>query len=154
MPAGRPRKPTALKVAAGTNRKPKKGTEPRIEPQPDAGVLPCPDHLDAVAAKEWGRITAHLLALGLLTVVDHAAIAAYCLAWSRWVEAEKQVTKNGLVEVGSRGQLTRSPYVDIANAAMGKMLETMREFGMTPSSRSKVAAVKPQQTNDAMEYLA
>ena len=60
-------------------------------PTPPDALPRCPVHLDAVARKEWRRLAAPLWKMGVLTVADRAALAAYCQAWSRWVEAEERL---------------------------------------------------------------
>ena len=89
--AGRRPKPTALKALQGN---PGKRPLNRHEPQP-GGLPKCPKHLDGQARKEWKRISRELIACGLLTEVDRAALAAYCVAWSRWIDAEANVRKFG-----------------------------------------------------------
>jgi hypothetical protein len=65
---------------------------------PDA--LPrCPAHLSDVARKEWRRIATPLYRMGVLSVTDRAALAAYCQAWARWVEAEEP--KPGFLRPGN-----------------------------------------------------
>ena len=48
---------------------------------------PCPGHLTAAAAKEWRRVAKALHGMGVVTAIDRAALAAYCQAYGRWVEA-------------------------------------------------------------------
>jgi P27 family predicted phage terminase small subunit len=89
-----------------------------------------------------------LRAFGLVTVIDKAALAAYCQAWGRWVEAEQQLRKYGPVIKSPSGFPIQSPYLTIANKAMEQMTRMLVEFGMTPSSRSRVATVKTQPKED------
>lgn len=42
---------------------------------------------------EWKRIAEALNRIGLLTQVDRAALAAYCQAYGRWMEAERKLTE-------------------------------------------------------------
>ncbi len=79
-----------------------------------------------------------LLALGVLTTVDRAALAAYCVAYARWADAEAQVTKLGTVVKTANGNLIQNPYLAVANRAMDQMMKAAGEFGMTPSSRSRM----------------
>ena len=65
-----------------------------LENSPLAAMPRCPDHLDHVARKEWRRLATPLHTAGLLTLADRAALAAYCQAWSRWVEAEQKLAEN------------------------------------------------------------
>src|SRR4051794_18536415 len=100
---------------------------------------PCPPHLRDEARKEWFRTGRKLLSFGLVTEIDVAALAVYCQAWGRWVEAEDQLHKFGTVIKSPNGYPIPSPYLPIANKAMEQMTRLLVEFGMSPSSRSRVS---------------
>jgi P27 family predicted phage terminase small subunit len=135
--AGRRPKPTRIKEIEGN---PGKRPLNRQEPHPEPEIPACPEHLDDEARAEWGRIAPQLHALGVLARVDRAALAAYCMCWSRWVEAETQLRKFGTVIKTAKGYPIQNPYLGIANTAVDQMRKFMTEFGMTPSSRSRVSA--------------
>lgn len=138
--AGRRPKPTKLKELAGN---PGHRTLNNAEPRP-GGIPACPTHLDREARAEWKRIARELTGLGLLTSVDRAALAAYCAAYSRWVKAEEQVQKFGLVIKSPKsGYPIANPYVGIANTALDQMRRFLIEFGMTPASRSRIHVDAP-----------
>ena len=63
-------------------RKPKPGA---AGPKPPDALPRCPDHLCDAARKEWRRLATPPWRMGVLTVCDRAALAAYCQAWARWV---------------------------------------------------------------------
>jgi P27 family predicted phage terminase small subunit len=109
---------------------------------PQTRLPACPPHLQGEARKEWSRVGRKLLAYGLVTDVDRSALAIYCQAWSRWVEAEQQLAKYGTVIKSPNGYPMQSPYLAIANKAMDQMAKILVEFGMSPSSRSRVSAVR------------
>lgn len=136
MTAGRPRKPTALKVLEGN---PGKRPINQKEPKPKPVAPKCPAHLNPCARKEWRRIAVDLEPLGLLTQIDRAALAAYCVAYSRWVEAEDMIRKHGMLVKSPNGYPMQSPYLAIANKAVEQMKGFLTEFGMTPSSRSRLS---------------
>jgi P27 family predicted phage terminase small subunit len=138
--AGRRPKPTALRELEGN-----RGHRPlnRSEPKP-SGVPKCPPHLDKAAKREWKRISAELVTLGLLTELDRAALAGYCASWSRWVDAEENVQKFGtVIKSPKSGFPIQNPYVGVANTALDQMRRFMVEFGMTPSSRSRIQVAPP-----------
>ena len=81
--------------------------------------------------------------LGLLTRIDRAALALYCEAWGRWVEAEEALRKYGVMIKAPSGYPVQSPYLAIANRAMDQMAKLLVEFGMSPSSRSRVTQAAP-----------
>ncbi|HWA99392.1 MAG TPA: phage terminase small subunit P27 family, partial [Pirellulales bacterium] len=78
--------------------------------------------------------------LGLLTRIDRGTLAAYCVVYGRWTEAETKIKVDGLV-VKVNGQIIPNPYLSVANAALKQMREFASEFGMTPSARTRVKAM-------------
>ena len=147
---GRKPKPTELKALTGN---PGKRRLPADEPKPEptSAVPEPPDYLGETAAKQWRRIAPQLHALGLLTGLDETALAAYCDAFGRWVEAGAEVRKKGaLVKV--RGYPMQNPYLVISNKALKQMKEMLTEFGMSPSSRARVK-VSRDETDELEQFL-
>lgn len=136
---GRKPIPTAMKIAAGNPGKRPLNTN---EPKPRKKIPPCPDFLDEEGRRQWKR-TAKLLANSrIITELDGAALAAYCQAWSRWIWAEKHLQKYGPVILSpDKKYPMHSPYLSIANKSMEQVLRFLTEFGMTPSSRSRISAI-------------
>lgn len=110
----------------------------RREPKLASTLPPCPRHLSAEAKREWRRMGGELARMGVVTAVDRAALAAYCQAWARWVDAEGQVARLGTIVKTANGNLIQNPYLAVANRALEQMTRLAAEFGMTPSSRSRV----------------
>ncbi len=139
---GRKPQPTALKILRGN---PGKRALSVDEPQPAPVVtLRAPSWLDKDAKKEWRRLAPMLERLGVLTESDTGALTAYCTAWSTWKTATQKIREFGLViKHPTAGKLpVVSPYVRIANNALTQMRGLLLEFGMTPSSRSRVHVPK------------
>ncbi len=98
-----------------------------------------PDLLDEEAQAEWQRIVPELEAMQILCRVDRAALASYCMAWSRWKRAEAQVKKYGeIVKSPEKGFPMKSPYLTIVDQALETMRKFLVEFGMTPASRTRI----------------
>ena len=150
MPAGRTPKPTALKIKLGNP-----GGRPlnQNEAKPTATNVRAPAHMSDAAKKEWARLRGKLLAAGLLTDIDVNVLAMYCMAWARWVEAEDQLSRFGMVVKTKNGNLTQNPYLWVANTAMSQMLLYSRELGMTPSSRSRIQVSTPSDAPSLAEEL-
>ena len=147
---GRKPKPKNLKLVQGNaGRRPL----PEDEPEPVAGLPPAPDHLNDEAKAEWARVGEDLAALGLVTAIDRAVLAAYCVAWARWVDAEEKLLEFGPVVKATNGSVSPSPYLSISNKAQEQMLKTAVEFGMTPSSRTRVHAVLPLAEDEFEKFL-
>jgi len=119
-----------------------------------------PKDLSKAAAKEWRSILPQLRLLGVLSQIDSKALAAYCHSFARWMEAEREVERLGIVveepilmlgEPTGYVRYKKNPAVTISESAMKLMKSFLIEFGMTPSSRSRVRIEKPPTEEDPMD---
>ena len=108
--AGRKPLPTNIKLLRGN---PGKRPLNEREPEPKAKLPRAPEHLNDEAKREWRRMAHTLYDLGLLTEIDRAALAAYCVAWGRWVEAEKNLQKYGTVMMSPEKRLAGSVALSV-----------------------------------------
>ena len=102
----------------------------------------CPSHLDAGAKREWKLIVPELERLGLIAKIDKAALAIYCVAYSRWESAEKELKKLGVEALTLKtpsGYIQTSPLLQISNKAQEQIRSSLADFGMSPSARSRVS---------------
>lgn len=141
-PRGPKPTPTNIKLVQGN---PGKRPLNKAEPRPRSGAPDAPPHLSADAKGEWDRVCEELSTLGLLTGLDRAALAAYCQAYGRWVQAETALSKikndaYGLIIKTTSGNMIQNPMVGVANKAMADMMRYAVEFGMTPSARTRIEA--------------
>ena len=147
--SGPPPKPTALKRLEGN---PGKHRLNENEPQPAVGC-DAPDWLTPGARAEWGRVYPEIARLGLITVVDRAAFAAYCLAvdiMERATAAMRPTDENPLPELTEK--LTRATGAEsLRREAMKTIKSFATEFGFTPASRSRIEIKSPE--GDDLEAL-
>lgn len=147
--SGRRPVPTALKLLRGN---PGKRALNDAEPKPEPRLPKPPGHLGPEARREWRRAGRLLMAMGLVSELDRSALAAYCQAWGRWVEAEEQLRKYGMVVKSPSGFPIQSPFLAVANKAMDQMRGYLVEFGMTPASRTRVHADLPAEPDPLDKY--
>lgn len=146
---GRKPKPSALKLLSGNP-----GKRPFNHGEPDFpidGELVPPEHLEGKAREEWLRCAPLLRDAGVLTSIDKTAFSALCMCYSRWLEAEHHVRREGCVISGSTGSPVMNPYVRVAAQALDQMRALMGDFGMTPSSRTRLKAECPGEGEDDLE---
>jgi P27 family predicted phage terminase small subunit len=135
---GRKPRPTALKLIDGN---PGKRPLNAREPKPAHAVPTCPAHLNPTAKAEWKRLARQMHVLGIISQLDRAALAAYCQAYGRWVEAERKLKETpALIKLPS-GYIQPSPWLGIANKQLEIMHKFMTDLGLSPASRSRVAAL-------------
>lgn len=125
----------------------------RSEPKPARTMPSCPKFLQGEARAEWRRISRELHRIGVLTVVDRAALAAYCLAWATMVKATEQLETKEMVIETSFGNMVQNPWLQVRNRAMDDMKKFAVEFGMTPSSRGRVVSNAPKELSEFEKYL-
>ena len=149
---GRKPKPTAMKELEGNPGKHPLNTS---EPKPNKKAPACPKWLEPEAKKEWRRLAKQMEAIGILTEVDMAAFAAYCQSYARWKEAQEHIDSEGSTFETDKGYQQQTPWVGIANTNQKLMLQAASEFGLTPSSRSRIVtgSAKGKELEDEMEAL-
>ena len=121
----------------------------RNEPQP---LIPddCPEppeFLSAYAKDEWWRVGGELHRLGLLTIIDIAPLAAYCVAYGRWRTAEETLVKIAANDPVMHGLMIKrdttvgvNPLIHVARKSAADMVRYASEFGLTPAARARIAA--------------
>jgi phage terminase small subunit len=125
--AGRPRKPTHLKVLAGDDKKNPQRMN-RAEPQPAAGAIVPPWPLTPTAQEVWDRLAPDRIAKGVLTPWDVDAFALFCEAVAL-ARAKVRGTR-GRPEPGAA-----SPVSEL-RAAVSMADQLGGKFGWTPSQRA------------------
>lgn len=156
MKPGRKPQPTHLKLVKGN---PGKRAINKEEPIPARQLPNPPAELSDDAKVEWGRVSEGLYRLGLLTGIDRAALAAYCQAYGRWMQAERAIAEmakrdlvtSGLLIKTTNGNAIQNPLVGTANKAMADVVRYAAEFGMTPSARTRINTERPGEQDDPAE---
>ena len=147
---GRPPKPTNIKILEGN---PGKRPLNEYEPKPKKKAPRCPNWLDTAAKTEWRRLSRNMADLGILTEIDMASFAAYCQAFARWKEAEEFISKHGTIVKTPSGYWQQVPQVSIAQTYLKIMNRLCEQFGLTPSSRSRIIADTLDESDLEMERL-
>lgn len=148
---GRKPKPTAVKLLEGN---PGKRALNHAEPKPRVVMPRPPEHLSDDEKAKWKLTVKELFPLGLITTIDKDALAMYCVIYVRWLKAEKMVREKGEIIKTAAGNIIQNPYLSIANRALDQLNKLGAEFGMTPSSRSRVKAdvLNPDQELEQMLF--
>lgn len=126
-----------MKMLAGN---PGKRALNQAEPKPPVVLPEPPEHLSDEEKSKWEAVVRELHPLGLVTTIDKDALAMYCVIFVRWMKAEKMVREKGEIIKTAAGNIIQNPYLAIANRALDQLNKLGGEFGMTPSSRSRVKA--------------
>lgn len=119
---------------------------PTNEPKPSTRPPNCPTWLPPAARDVWDRTMGTLREMDVLGFVDGDALAAYCQVYARWIALEDFINKNGEVypirgDDGKVLRITKLPQVNIARDLLATVRLYQQEFGMTPSSRTRVSTI-------------
>ena len=144
MGQGRKPKPTQLKVITGN---PGKRALNENEPTAEIKRVDSPEHLSPEASAHWNSTIDMLVDARIMTELDIDALAMYCEAYARWVDANNKIKLHGLIVKSPNGYPMPSPYLSISNKSFEQMRAILTEFGMTPSSRTKIQVNSKQETN-------
>ena len=149
--AGRKPLPTHLKLVKGTARPHRLN---KNEPKPPLTVPEPPAHLDERAKAKFIELAKTLARYGVMTELDVGALARYAVVWCRWVDAEAEIKKRGPVVKTAGDNIIQNPFLAVANKCLLQMAQIESEFGLTPSSRSRIRMEVPSDTVDPFEeYL-
>lgn len=77
----------------------------------------------------------------VLTEADLKALELYCVTYSRWRAATEKLSNDALTYKTPNDYEQQSIWLTIENRMFDNMRKILAEFGMTPASRSRIAAV-------------
>ena len=146
-------KPSALKKLAGNP-----GNRPiKDEPTLGGDKPACPSWLPQPAKSEWRYIVPKLEEMGLLEKTDRAALVGYVLTYWLLRDSVEHLDQEHIVKVYEthNGNYQQHPRISVINKQLEMMLRYMKEFGMTPSSRSQFSVAEPEKdpAEEFFKYL-
>lgn len=136
MGRGRKPTPTRLKVINGN---PGKRALNKNEPKPPPSEYDAPPGLSKEAKKIWERDAPQLIRLGVLTQVDRPMFGAYCEKYAQYYRYQKKASNSPDLIKTPSGYVQQNPYISMANRCFEQLCKIATEFGITPSSRSRVS---------------
>ncbi len=130
----------------------------RNEPKPAKEPPPKPDWLGDEAAEVWDDMVPRLMATRVLTTIDGNALARYAEHFVQWKKATAFVRKHGVSYAikdgnGRTKALGQFPEVALMHKASATLARLEAEFGLTPSSRTRIN-VAPEPLPDPKGYFA
>jgi P27 family predicted phage terminase small subunit len=151
--SGRKKKPTELHILNGNPSKLNINkileSEPKMDKYSATNIPEPPEWLDEIAKEEWRRVVPILVKTNLLAFGDTSALEAYCKTYSRWRKAEAEMDKvNSTVFKTPNNYVQQLPQVAIAQKYLNICKAFMAEFGLTPSSRSRMLLPGETEEND------
>lgn len=125
----------------------------KSEPQFKRLSVTCPAFLDKVAKREYMRLI-RVAPAKLITAADRGTLAAMCQLYSRAIQAEEKIRTDGAVITTTNLNVIQSPWVGMANKAWSEYARLATEFGLTPSSRSRLDLPPEDKKKSLKEMLS
>lgn len=131
--------------------------ENKLAPKADGKEPVMPDYFNDDEKEKWREIVADLRANGILSQDCREVMIAYCTAYGGWINARRAVLKTGIVLVrkNDEGQteVKRNPFSVELHKYRDEMNRLLPEFGLTPSSRSRLIPPKDDKQESAFSAL-
>lgn len=148
---GRPRKPTAVKKLQGTLEKSRLVDNEPVPSYPLTRVK-APDYLSDKGKELWDFALSQAPEQ-LITTLDFGVFAIWADTYSKIIELEADIQREGMFEVNSNGALKRSEKVKLQNELKTILFKSMTELGFTPASRSRISVAKTDKTEKKNGFL-
>jgi P27 family predicted phage terminase small subunit len=132
---GRTRKPRALHVIEGTF---KASRHAGADVEAPAGVPDVPQGLVGVALEAWRALTTRMSSQGTLSLVDDIALENHVRLHALVVRIEAEVAALPALTYDKDGEPKAHPLVAQLRAGRMALRTSLQEFGMSPSSRTRV----------------
>lgn len=138
---GRKPKPTHLHLIQGSGGRTARGRSiNKLEPKPPHGNPAPPSHLKGEALAAWHLFAPLMIQSGLLSKLDAPVFGALVHEYAGLVRTTRELAVTGPFIETRTGILKQHPLVAVNSGHYKKWISLAIEFGMTPSSRSRVAA--------------
>jgi P27 family predicted phage terminase small subunit len=143
-------KPTAIRELEGNLAK---RPMPSHEPKPRAGQISPPTWLAEVehglALQMWEQEAPEYKRLGLLTIIDREPFAKFCAYMAEWLRLTREIKAEGEILTLNEGRnVYANPKCGLRQQAFKNADSIGRQFGWTPSARTKIAVDNPHAVSD------
>ena len=129
-------KPSLIEIAEG-----RPGKRPINEREPKYAAIgaECPAHLDERAKRHWDSLILLLEGSEVLTEADGIALANLCMDCSILEQAQESFARTGLLtKNATTGHIHANPLLNVIAVTTDRVTRGLREFGLTPASRSRI----------------
>src|SRR5579884_4462509 len=137
--------PLGQRIAAGDPQANKLRKLQELEPQMPGELPECPEHLTGLAREKWEDWAASLTDAKVSKRCDAAMLEGACVAYQRAVQADAILQREGLTVEGPHG-IKAHPAIGISEKMWRQVRSFCIEFGLSPSSRTRVAIDTAKQT--------
>ena len=148
--------PTAIHEKNGNPGKINLNARKATEPQSRDHSGESPVDLSDRARETWNRIAPALMEMRVLTEADHYALIELCELLADSAEYRESLRR--LRADDPEGDLicaskTAHPYFNMRHKTIALVIRLMTEFGLTPSSRTRIAVQQSEEADELDKFL-
>lgn len=110
-----------------------------------------PDDIQEEAKAYMQNVCDMLESKGVMENVDTAALTMLARNYSMFIQANKQLEKDGLTVTSDRGNIAPHPAIKIAKDAQTSAMKVMLEFGLTAKARTKLTKMATAEEDSPLE---
>lgn len=151
---GRKPLPTQLKITRGTLQPSRTN---HAEPTPGSIELSAPDWLSERGRDAFNELSRLLHGQRVLTEMDEMALTLLCDQWSIYRDARDFVKENGQYALSEDKMgnevYTNYPQMKTIATTYNSIMKSLTEFGLTPSSRSRVSRADGSEEDPFESYM-
>ena len=153
MVRGRKPKPSAAHEASGAYVKNPQRRNKR-EPVAPTGPLEMPNWVreDDIARQCWEQTVCIIGAMKILTQADLHPVAGYCSDFAQWFRLRAMIEQGNVSQMTEHGDKVKVEATQV-HKYQDRMFKFWGEYGMTPSSRSRLIAAQAEDEEDNFEAL-
>jgi P27 family predicted phage terminase small subunit len=144
--------PSAFKKNKNRNERAGRSLIEPAFPKIDLDVPPPILEHDEKAQEIWRELAPILTSTKIMTMADANMLVVYCQVFADYLRDLHTVSLEGRMVESERGR-TKHPLLSVISDNRGKILQMSQQFGITPSARSKVAAVEKTVEKDEFEEV-
>ncbi|MER8005027.1 phage terminase small subunit P27 family [Streptomyces sp. NPDC094149] len=112
------------------------------------GDGPDAEKVKADASDIWQRIVPALSAATRITDAQREVVVSFCTAQARVWQAERIISRDGLLVVGANGVLVKNPATTVLNTYSGILRAARVELGLSPSAAARITVTAPDEDDD------
>lgn len=110
-----------------------------------------PEDIQEEAKAYMQNVCDMLESKGVMENVDTAALTMLARNYSMFIQANKQLEKDGLTVTSDRGNIAPHPAIKIAKDAQTSAMKVMLEFGLTAKARTKLTKLATAEEDSPLE---
>jgi P27 family predicted phage terminase small subunit len=112
-----------------------------------------PDHFDEIAVQIWNSTLMEASNLyGYISFIDLALFSEYCECYSELQHLNNQCRGNAVIYKDDNGVRRTNPLFKERDDKRKMLIQISREFGFTPSARSRLALVQKVKEEKEDDY--